>query len=645
MICESWLLAAVIYFLAKVLLIAERMRMDCSNVVHMGNRRCLRRVRNMRAVISRGVALGLSSLSLLAGWSLVVGCSEVEEPPPRPTIRLTLDAPPEVGDDAKAKVATALQFIDEAGDRGVAFQHQPHRSAEKYMPEIMCAGVTAVDFNRDGAPDLLFINAGDYVNKGSRPADATNRLYFNDGAGRFTDVTEAWALPSAGYGHGAAVGDFDNDGWTDIYLTALDGGCMLLRNTGEGFEDITDVVGLPRDLGWPTSAGFFDMDHDGDLDLYVARYIEYDVETALRCYRGERHIYCTPVLYTGLQDRLYRNAGGQFVDVSTEAGLPEDGGNGLALAIGDIDHDGDQDLYVANDTTRNFLLLNDGTGKFTDRGANVGVAYSEEGFEEAGMGADMADFNKDDLLDIVCTNFQASTTSVYKQAANFFFNEVSDAVGVGETARARLSFGVDFFDADNDTDLDLIVANGHVQDIVSIYSGSVSFAQPNTLYENVGNEKLVDVTESAGSAFERIDVSRGLATADFDSDGALDFVIANNAGKAQLGMNRSAGVGQFINLWLEGRKANRSAIGAAVRVRVGDVTHDAQIMGSSSYLSHCDFRVHVGVGDAEMIDELTILWPGGETQILQGIPAGKYYRIVEGQQPEVYIPGERTILP
>lgn len=587
----------------------------------------------------------IGAISVVGVVAYVITSAAGTPMPAKPPAKPLFSSVPGEANALADKAATHIRFEDGTRQSGVDFHHIPDRSGERYMPETMSAGVVLADFNRDGAVDVFCVNSGSLVAK-DRPAGAVHRLYLNDGGGKFTDVTEQWQVPTIGYGMGATAGDYNNDGWVDLLITSYNVGERLLRNTGNTLVDVTDEAGIGSDGKWSTSAGFFDMDNDGDLDIYVARYIDYTLKNALRCYAGTLHVYCTPVLYDPVPDRLLVNNGnGTFTDISTERGMPAEASKGLGLGITDIDDDGDLDVYVANDTTRNFLLINDGTGQFTDRGQSSGVAYSEVGKEEAGMGADFSDFNDDRFMDIVCTNFQSETTCLYRQSAGLFFREVSDNAGVGKTARARLSFGIDFLDADNDGDEDLLMANGHIEDNIGEYREDVDFEQINTLFENKGDGRLIDVTANAGPALGDKQVSRGLATGDIDGDGDLDYVVANNGGTYQMSINTTPDIGNFVSLWLEGSSANRSAIGARVEAKVGERTIVRQICGASSYLSSCDPRVHIGLGDADAVSELTIHWPGGGSQTVRDLPAGKFYHIVEGQSPTRYTPGERSIQP
>jgi len=548
--------------------------------------------------------------------------------------------PPSSNTSTEKKIDTKIAFADVTASSGVHFQHVPTRTADKWMPETMGSGVVAADFNRDGAPDIVLINSGAVWNS-ERPADSGNRFYVNDGDGKFTDKTGEWKLPSQGYGMGAAAGDFDNDGWLDLFLTSFDGNNRLLKNTGSGFEDVTDASGIKPDGKWATSAGFADVDADGDLDLFIVRYVEYD-RNAPKSFRNRIQVYATPIAFDPTPDQLWRNDGnGKFTDITTQSGIADKNGKGLALALGDVDADGDIDAYVANDTSPNSLWINDGKGIFKDIAPLAGVAYSEVGKEEGSMGADLSDVDGNGRADIVVTNFQEENASIYSQAQPNLFSEISDAVGVGQSSRARLKFGVDFFDADNDGDEDLLIANGHIEDNIDQNSSTVTFAQQNSLFENIGG-RFVDISDASGPALLDKQVSRGLATADFDGDGDLDFVISNNGGTAQIGFNESREKGNFVVLWLEGAK-NKSAIGARVVAKVGDRTIERQVMGSQSYLSMSDLRVHLGLGNASQIDELTIYWPGGEKQTIAGVSAGKFYYVREDEAPVEFVPGSKVM--
>ena len=535
-----------------------------------------------------------------------------------------------------------IEFEDATDSSGVDFTHVAGRSPGFPMQEIGGGGVAIIDVNRDGAPDLVMMNSG-VPDIEERTPDTWNRLYINDGSGNFTDATEEWGLPSQGYSQGIGIGDFDGDGWTDLYLAVYEGRDMLLRNTGERFVDVTAESGLDPE-GWSITGGFFDFDNDGDLDLWIVRFVDYDHRTAAPCFHQGAVSYCTPTISDGIHDRLLRNDGtGHFTDISEEAGLSKIPNKDLALVIGDIDLDGDQDVYIANDISANLLWINEGDGTFTEVGHLAGVALGGTGAEEAGMGADMSDIGGNGRFDLASTNFIDEPTSIYLQREELLFAESADRIGVGATSRSRLSWGIDFFDADNDGDEDLLVANGHVFHNAKVLSDNVGFEQINTLYENRDGQ-FVDITEVAGSALADRALSRGLATGDLDGDGRLDFVVVNNHSRAQVAMNKSA-AGGFVNLWLEGVTSNRNAIGAVVEATIGDKTLIRQVHGASSYLSISDFRIHLGLGEAERIDALTIRWPGGPVQELGPIEEGLFLRVVEGQAPEPYVPGERVFAP
>ncbi len=542
-------------------------------------------------------------------------------------------------------ITTAIRFDDVTASSGVDFTHIPTRTENKWMPEIMGSGVVIADLNRDGAPDVVLVNSGTLGSE-TREEAARTRLFINDGKGKFSDRTLEWNLPSRGYGMGAAVGDFDNDGFPDLFLTHFDGKDVLLRNTGTSFTDVTVASGITSDGKWSTSAGFVDIDNDGDLDLYVVRYVEISLNESERSYRNRTLIYPTPILFKPVADRLWRNDGnGRFTDISEPTGIAASPGKGLALAIGDIDLDGRADIYIANDTDANQLWLNDGSSKLRDIAQLSGSAYNTMGGEEGSMGADLSDVDGNGLPDIAVTNFQTEVTSIYSQTEKLLFTEISDRVGVGRPSRARLSFGIDFFDANNDGWEDLFFVNGHIEDNIHLNSETVTFVQQNTLLENLGNGNFVDISDISGDAIGDKQVSRGLATGDMNGDGLLDFVVNNNGGKAQVAFNRSAVRRNFMILWLEGSKANRSAIGARVVAKVGDRTIERQIMGAQSYLSVSDLRLHFGLGEASVIDELTIHWPGSEPQRFTSLAANSFYYVREGNEPVAFVPGERQIAP
>ncbi len=594
---------------------------------------------------------GVRACRAAAAMYLVMTVSACQRPSPSPSPHVAVLATPTI---AAPTIATSLRFTEVASDIGLgAYRHVPTYSDDKYMPEFMGSGVAIVDVNRDGAPDLVVTNSG-AVGQAVRSPEAANRLFLNDGRGHFSDATASWGLPSRGYGMGVAAGDWNNDGWTDLFLSNYGGGDTLLRNTGTRFEDVTAAAGLTDEGRWSMSSAFFDGDGDGDLDLWVTRYIDYTMANAIECHLNRVHVYCTPEMYAGDHDRYWRNNGdGTFTDGSDEAGITANTPTrSLALVAGDIDLDGDTDVYVANDLDRNELWLNDGTGHFTDVGSVAGVAYSSNGAEEAGMGTDLGDVDGDGRPDLIAANFQGESASTYLQEppigpGQLLFREVSDAVGIGVAARARLKWGIDLADLDADGDADILIANGHLYDNIGSFMGDVTFGQTNTLFENRGDGSFSDVSAAVGDAFTAALGSRGLATGDLDGDGRLDVVVGNNGGPLEVAHNESLSAGQWLGLWLEGdvaAGANRSAIGARITASAGDRTHTAQRLGGSSFLSANDARVLLGLAAATTAD-IRIQWPGGAETTHKAMAAGRWYHVVQGRDPVPFVPGERTIVP
>ena len=591
---------------------------------------------------------------LIAGSAVACGSPQAPEKPPEKKASLFEPpaegkaATPEPGKPTKSGTPTAasgsIQFTDNAGAWGIDVRHHAGRHADKWIPEIMGGGVALIDVDRNGALDIVTTDSGSLVSD-EASAETGPRLLLGDGKGGFRDATAEYGLTAHGYGFGVTAGDIDGDGWTDLYLTTFDAKDRLLHNdAGKGFTDVTEAWGI-EPQGWSTSAAMLDMDADGDLDLYVVRYVDYELETAIKCWFRTIHIYCTPGMYEPQHDRLLRNDGGRFVDVSEASGIAAHAAKGLAVATGDLDSDGDTDVYVADDISRNLLMINDGKGIFEEAGVVAGVAYSELGREEASMGVAVGDSDADGRWDIAVTNFQAEPTSLYSRRDGGNYRERSDAAGIGASARARLSFGIEWIDADNDGDEDLLTANGHVTDNIADYREEVAFAQLDSLYERVADGKFVDISAKAGSALQQAGVSRGLAVGDLDSDGGLDYVVANNDGALQIARNTSPSRGHWLSLWLEGGPANRSAIGAVVTAKVGDETLRREVRGASSYLSVSDRRIHLGLGSATAIDELTIVWPGGQQQTVTVPGVDTHLRIVQGQAPVAYVPGAEVIAP
>ena len=525
--------------------------------------------------------------------------------------------------------------------------HHAGRTDAKWLPEILAGGVALLDVDRNGALDILLADGGALA--GETASNVGPRLLLGTATGTFEDASAAWGLTHAGYGMGIAAGDVDGDGWVDIYLTTYDGHDRLLHNDeGTGFSDVTEAWGL-RPSGWSTSAAFADIDDDGDLDLYVVRYVVYDLEQAIKCWFRAIHIYCEPGMYTPLPDMLWRNDGDHFTDISVASGIAAHAAKGLAIATGDFDDDGDIDFYVADDTSRNLLLLGDGSGAFEEVGIKSGVALSELGREEASMGVAVSDSNADGRWDLAVTNFQAEPTSLYVRSQGGHYRERSDAAGIGASARARLSFGIEWLDADNDGLEDLLTANGHIADNVETYREKVGFAQRNSLYRRVGDGQFEDVSDTSGPGLLHVAVSRGLAVGDLDADGGLDYVVVNNNAQAQVVRNTTQNRGHWLSLWLEAdssrRSAGRSPIGAVVTATLEHGKLRREVRGASSYLSVSDRRVHLGLGSATQVEELEIRWPDGQVQSLGVVKADAHLHIVQGQAPVAYKPGREIIRP
>ena len=522
--------------------------------------------------------------------------------------------------------ADRVRFTDITAELGVEFRHVNGESGQKYFIEPIGSGVVLFDFDNDADLDLYLINGSD-LSKRISPVAPINRLYRNDGD-TFTDVTMQAAVGDTGYGLGGCVGDYNNDGFTDLYVTNY-GPNVLYRNNGDGtFTDVRESTGTAGNQ-FSSGCAFVDVDADGYLDLYVVNYVQFDFETNPECTRQGIRTYCTPEALQGAADILYRNNGdGTFTDITADAGISGADGKGLGVVCGDVDNDGDIDIFVANDTTPNFLYLNDSNAaiKMTEDALFAGVALSEEGRAYSGMGANLGDFDNDGYLDIVITNFQDQTNSLYQNAQNGFFNEVSFAKGIGERSLRYLAWGVDFADINNDGWLDLFVANGHLDDNIAEIDPIGTYAQPNQLFLNNGGVRF-EVSIDAAIAIPK--VSRGTAFGDIDNDGDIDIVVSNLKDAPTVLRNDSDNASQWLQVKLIGTHCNRDAIGARVTIVSGDSTQIREVKSGSGYLSQNDLRLHFGLGNATRVDTVTVRWLCGKVQTLQDVETNRVLVISE----------------
>ena len=530
-----------------------------------------------------------------------------------------------------AQQATSVRFINIASDAGITFKHENGASPQKYMPETMAGGSIIFDYINDGWPDIFFVNGGSFTDK-QKAAGALHRLYRNNKDGSFTDVTSGSGIGVSGFGMGACSADYDNDGWPDLYITSM-GGNKLYHNNGNGtFTDVTEKAGVGLRL-WSASCAFGDIDNDGYVDLFVTNYVDFSVSNNKYCvYSGDTRVYCHPNVYNGLGNVLYHNNGdGTFTDVSRQAGIYRTDGKGLGVVIGDYDNDGWADIFVANDSTPNFLFHNKGKGVFEEVALRSGVAVGNDGQPLAGMGVDMADIDADGLLDIFVTNLDRQTHSLYRNLGKGLFANVTFESGVAEATLPFVGFGAVFFDYDNDTDLDLAIANGDVIDNISLFRDSTSYGQRKLLLRNDGTGKFKDVSLASGPGFTLKKPGRSLSTADIDNDGDLDLLIGNVGQTPDLLRNDGGNRLNSLLIRTLGSKSNRDGIGARLKLMVGGKVLIREVKAGSSYLSQSDLRVHFGMGQAGRAQRLEIRWPSGTVDVLQDVEANQILTITEGR--------------
>lgn len=527
--------------------------------------------------------------------------------------------------------AQQTRFREVSADAGIRFSHNNGAIGKKWLPETMGPGCAFIDYDNDGYPDLLVVNGNDWTGH-SADVKSTLRLFHNNGNGTFTDVTRKAGLAVSMFGLGVAIGDFDNDGYDDIFVTSV-GQNHLFHNNGDGtFTDVTKLAGLWGPREFSTSAAWLDYDRDGRLDLLVANYVEWSPQTDLFCtLDGTHKSYCTPESYKGTSLRLWHNLGnGKFEDVTQPAGLNDATSKSLGIAVVDYNSDGWPDLLVANDTQPNKLYLNKRNGTFEERGVAAGIAFSEDGIARAGMGVDAADYDRSGVPSVIITNFANQMVSLYHNEGNGLFVDEAPQSEVGRATLVTLGFGCFFFDYDNDGWPDIFIADGHIENQIERVQKRVSYAEPPHLFRNLRGGRFNEVTSQVGSDFASPKVARGAAYADIDNDGFLDFVITTNGGPAYLYHNEG-GTNHSLRVRLRGTTSNRDGIGAVVHVSSGQDKQWQVVHSGSSYLSQSELVLTFGLGLRTSVDSLEVKWPSGRVETISNISVGQTITVEEGR--------------
>jgi hypothetical protein len=527
-------------------------------------------------------------------------------------------------------------FVDVTSQAGLKFVHYNAATEEKYMVETMGSGAAFFDYDGDGLIDVYVLNGAPLPGSAPTTTPPANALYRNRGDGTFVEVAAAAGVAHTGYGMGATAGDIDNDGDVDLYVTNF-GPNVLYINNGDGtFSDRTASSGVEAGE-WSTSAAFGDYDGDGFLDLYVCRYVDFSLENHKFCGNLARNqkAYCHPDVYNVTPSLLFRNDGdGTFTDVTRDAGvLMTDDGKSLGVVWGDYDNDGDLDIYVANDSMRNFLFRNEGDGRFADVTLLAGVGYSEDGRTQAGMGTDFGDYDGDGWLDIVVTNLDFEYNALYHGGPGGVFTDRSYSSGIAEPSLNFVGFGTFFFDYDNDSRLDLFVANGHIIDNIHLFNSVSTYRERNFLFRNRGDGAFEETGHRAGEIFARENVARGAAAADYDRDGDEDVLVTRCGDSLLLLRNEVGNRNGWLTLRLVGRSSNRDAVGARVTVHLGERREMKEVKAGSSYLSQGSLELTFGLGEARAADRVEIRWPSGEIQELGRIDSGNRVTVLEGVGP------------
>ena len=557
------------------------------------------------------LSLGTKTETLLLACLILIGCTVI------PSVAETIP-----------------YFTDQTQQAGIHFKHTNGASEQKYLPETMGSGGLFFDYDNDGHLDIYLVNSGDLSGtpQPHRHPDHINVLYRNKGDGTFVDVTaDAGLQQNRGYGMGCLAADYDNDGDADLYLTNY-GKNQLYRNNGDGtFTDVTSHAGV-GDGNWSVSASFGDFNLDGYLDLYVANYLDYQLETVHACFLEGVHIYCGPHEYPGVRDTLYRNNGdGTFTDVTARAGV-NNTGKGLGVLFTDYNDDGYPDIFVANDAVPDFLYHNNTDGTFTDTAATAGVAYNSEGRATASMGIASGDYDNDGVSDLFITNFSLEINSLFHNDGDGFYTMATFEAGLADSSFSQLGFGTQFLDADNDGTLDLFVANGHVWDNVSDITPSLSYKQRCQIFKNSGSRQFKDISETAGPFFKRAVVARGVAIGDYNNDGAMDILVTR-CGEAPVLLRNDSQIHNWVKIRLVGTESNRDGIGAKVWMHTKETTQFREAICGGSYASGSEPTLHFGIGTQDTIRSIKVKWQSGHTQTLDfsdtDSPTNRGVRIIE----------------
>ena len=520
-------------------------------------------------------------------------------------------------------------FTDVTAEAGIDFEHHNGRSGRKYLPETLGSGAAFFDYDNDGDPDIFLVNSRPWSGDG---VGVTSKLYRNEGDGRFGDVTTEAGFAIPMYGLGVAAADYDNDGFTDLYVTVLDGD-RLFRNRGDGtFADVTRETGIDN-ARFGTSAAWLDFDLDGNLDLLVANYVQWSIEQDLWCSMdGTKKTYCTPESYPGQPSVLYRNLGdGTFEDVSARAGIDDPTAKALGIAVFDYDSDGLPDIFQANDTQPNKLYRNKGDGTFSEHGISAGIAYAEDGKARGAMGVDAADYDRSGRFHLLVGNFANEMLNLFHNEGNGLFVDEAPTSEIGRDTFLTLTFGAFFFDYDLDGHPDIFCANGHLDEEIEIVQPAVKFAQSPQLFRNDGRGRFELAVAEVGPDFAAPLVGRGAAYADYDLDGDLDILVTTNDGPAKLLRNDGGNANNYLRVRLLGVKSNRSGLGTQLTLVSESGKQVQMVSGGSSYCSQSETVATFGLGQDTEVISLEARWPSGTVDLLERLEANGEIVLSEGQ--------------